>query len=58
MEIQKAFLHHIEQSLNELFSVDIDSHYKDIEPIVKSIIDEIFEGKNKRACAIPPDNNI
>ncbi|UBD76213.1 nucleoid-associated protein [Parabacteroides goldsteinii] len=57
MEIQKAFLHHIEQSLNELFSVDIDSHYKDIEPIVKSIIDEIFEGKNKRACAIPPDNN-
>jgi hypothetical protein len=58
MDIQKAFLHHIEQSSNELFSVDIDSHYKDIEPIVESIIDDVFEGKNKRACVIPPDNEM
>ncbi len=58
MNIEKAFLHHIEQSFNELVCVDIDSHYVEIEPIVQSVVDEIFEGKNKRACIIPPENRM
>lgn len=55
MNIRKAFLHHIEQSLNTIDAVDLTEHYSDIEPIVQSILNEIFSGKNKRACLIPPD---
>lgn len=58
MNIIKAFLHHIEQSLNLVEIVDLTQHYNDIEPIVQSILDEIFSGKNKRACLIPPDNKV
>ena len=58
MNIRKAFLHHIEQSLNTIDAVDLTEHYSDIEPIVQSILNEIFSGKNKRACLIPPDNRL
>lgn len=38
MNIRKAFLHHIEQSLNTIDAVDLTEHYSDIEPIVQSIL--------------------
>lgn len=58
MKIIKAFLHHIEQSLDLVEAVDLKEHYSDIEPIVQSILNEIFSGKNKRACLIPQDNRM
>lgn len=58
MNIRNAFLHHIEQSLDTIDSVDLTQHYDDIEPIVQSILDEILSGKNKRACLIPSDSTF
>ena len=44
MNIRKAFLHHIEQSLNTIDAVDLTEDYCDIERIVESILIELFSG--------------
>ena len=58
MEINIAYLHHIEHSANTVEPVDLEMHYDKIKQIVTTIIDEIFSGKNKRACKIPEDSTL